>query len=115
MDKRRTRWRTCILGWILSCCREGATGSGASASRRSGACLRNDVQTLGQRVQAMAHLVNAHVTPAGCCPYAAYGCLGTGHAERVPGLDHERVNERRSEEHTSELQSLRHLVCRLLL
>src|SRR5205814_9704634 len=26
-----------------------------------------------------------------------------------------RKNERRSEEHTSELQSLRHLVCRLLL
>src|SRR5258705_5984088 len=26
-----------------------------------------------------------------------------------------RVNEARSEEHTSELQSLRHLVCRLLL
>src|SRR5258705_9625392 len=30
------------------------------------------------------------------------------HAERGPGQD-------RSEEHTSELQSLRHLVCRLLL
>src|SRR5205814_10665216 len=27
----------------------------------------------------------------------------------------ENVSERRSEEHTSELQSLRHLVCRLLL
>src|SRR5262245_63962150 len=28
---------------------------------------------------------------------------------------HQRVAPRRSEEHTSELQSLRHLVCRLLL
>src|SRR5882724_12776106 len=38
---------------------------------------------------------------------------------REPGVD-DRVHEReavalRSEEHTSELQSLRHLVCRLLL
>src|SRR5205814_3475177 len=30
-------------------------------------------------------------------------------------IDHLRVEEARSEEHTSELQSLRHLVCRLLL
>src|SRR5262245_11622395 len=33
--------------------------------------------------------------------------------QRANGVDIERV--RRSEEHTSELQSLRHLVCRLLL
>src|SRR5205814_4514476 len=32
---------------------------------------------------------------------------------RIPVADH--VNQTRSEEHTSELQSLRHLVCRLLL
>src|SRR5437899_12353983 len=31
------------------------------------------------------------------------------------GPQHHQIPERRSEEHTSELQSLRHLVCRLLL
>src|SRR5262245_62368685 len=34
---------------------------------------------------------------------------------REMGLDPESEQARRSEEHTSELQSLRHLVCRLLL
>src|SRR5437899_5264706 len=36
---------------------------------------------------------------------------------RVPGRpdDRDRAGSGRSEEHTSELQSLRHLVCRLLL
>src|SRR5205814_9353406 len=33
----------------------------------------------------------------------------------VHGVEDRTVNEKRSEEHTSELQSLRHLVCRLLL
>src|SRR5205814_9973180 len=32
-----------------------------------------------------------------------------------PSVEVLRVRDRRSEEHTSELQSLRHLVCRLLL
>src|SRR3712207_7807129 len=36
---------------------------------------------------------------------------GTGHADPVPGLP----VRRRSEEHTSELQSRQYLVCRLLL
>src|SRR5262245_63295064 len=33
----------------------------------------------------------------------------------TPGAELSAAAERRSEEHTSELQSLRHLVCRLLL
>src|SRR5262245_64630067 len=33
----------------------------------------------------------------------------------VRAVAHQAVGHRRSEEHTSELQSLRHLVCRLLL
>src|SRR5262245_64581271 len=38
------------------------------------------------------------------------------HDETCAGLCHDRQEPwRRSEEHTSELQSLRHLVCRLLL
>src|SRR5258705_5769733 len=44
------------------------------------------------------------------CPSAAQRMVGRqseSHSEAVP--------PRRSEEHTSELQSLRHLVCRLLL
>src|SRR5205814_3158838 len=36
-------------------------------------------------------------------------------AQRRPPLDVEAGHGGRSEEHTSELQSLRHLVCRLLL
>src|SRR5205814_7027383 len=33
----------------------------------------------------------------------------------VPSMSIDAINSGRSEEHTSELQSLRHLVCRLLL
>src|SRR5205814_8870502 len=40
------------------------------------------------------------------------GAWRTGVPEHVP---HHRPGQPRSEEHTSELQSLRHLVCRLLL
>src|ERR1035438_7857535 len=35
--------------------------------------------------------------------------------QMLKGLDVLLINDTRSEEHTSELQSLRHLVCRLLL
>src|SRR5438477_13088683 len=38
-----------------------------------------------------------------------------GHAEERPDDDHKADRERRSEEHTSELQSHVNLVCRLLL
>src|SRR5207244_10979501 len=37
------------------------------------------------------------------------------HAGDVPGSDKEKKNKPRSEEHTSELQSPDHIVCRLLL
>src|SRR5436853_3790938 len=37
------------------------------------------------------------------------------HNSRIDGRSSVRTLSRRSEEHTSELQSLRHLVCRLLL
>src|SRR5258705_3392284 len=40
---------------------------------------------------------------------------GSECGERRDGLADEAVHHHRSEEHTSELQSLRHLVCRLLL
>src|SRR5205814_10049809 len=50
--------------------------------------------------------------------WASYGVLGL--ASRIPYIVHchggdVRHRLQRSEEHTSELQSLRHLVCRLLL
>src|SRR5436853_2686880 len=65
----------------------------------------------------------------GGCPdpfrrrFSAGGLPGRRHLERPPGLDARVLLRRRvhllrgprSEEHTSELQSLRHLVCRLLL
>src|SRR2546429_5963478 len=38
-----------------------------------------------------------------------------GHGFAATGLDAELLNDVRSEEHTSELQSRLHLVCRLLL
>src|SRR5437899_3766245 len=47
--------------------------------------------------------------PRGDLVDPASGIVGQGRARRL------RVNNDRSEEHTSELQSLRHLVCRLLL
>src|SRR5437899_7809155 len=47
----------------------------------------------------------------GVCPYCAVGCGQLIYAKDGKIID----IEGRSEEHTSELQSLRHLVCRLLL
>src|SRR5438046_5548882 len=48
--------------------------------------------------------------------FAFAGPIGRA-AARVPGLERQvaRLEEERSEEHTSELQSLTNLVCRLLL
>src|SRR2546422_6778139 len=52
--------------------------------------------------------------PAGALPRGAAGARPVpGTAERLPRLAGER--QQRSEEHTSELQSRLHLVCRLLL
>src|SRR5262245_62861818 len=48
--------------------------------------------------------------PGPCCSSSAPGGGRSGHAELSAEL-----GVPRSEEHTSELQSLRHLVCRLLL
>src|ERR1039458_10569508 len=42
-------------------------------------------------------------------------CRPPVHKNRRPSLLENGCNSMRSEEHTSELQSLRHLVCRLLL
>src|SRR5262245_65220103 len=56
----------------------------------------------------------------GCCtleprasPWFSHRSGAVGDATPAPGALHDPP--RRSEEHTSELQSLRHLVCRLLL
>src|SRR5205814_9892184 len=46
---------------------------------------------------------------------AAWPNLPGGHAVGKPARRRRRPGHPRSEEHTSELQSLRHLVCRLLL
>src|SRR5205814_7200892 len=45
----------------------------------------------------------------------SYIVRGTGSAESFQSCAHGAGRRMRSEEHTSELQSLRHLVCRLLL
>src|SRR5258705_3412912 len=71
--------------------------------------------TLFRSLVATAHLDRSQIGPLG---HAARRVQRREHgAERAdligPGLRH--LTDDRSEEHTSELQSLRHLVCRLLL
>src|SRR5690349_23853841 len=51
----------------------------------------------------------------GCSPIKAVRELGLERRETVRSLSAARVRDLRSEEHTSELQSRRDLVCRLLL
>src|ERR1035438_87125 len=94
---------------------------GSLPGRRSGSPAGFDGFLLGEAVKEGAH------TLYGTVEAMAYGASGlprltvrTESGERVP-LDANFVtiatgiNAHRSEEHTSELQSLRHLVCRLLL
>src|SRR3712207_7322634 len=45
------------------------------------------------------------------CP----GCAGSRGDSTIPGTSEPEIRVRRSEEHTSELQSRQYLVCRLLL
>src|SRR5262245_24504583 len=56
---------------------------------------------------------------SGLCRSDGYPCMATSHRgdrDRTPPRRwHPAADSLRSEEHTSELQSLRHLVCRLLL
>src|SRR5438093_5199959 len=57
--------------------------------------------------------------PPWSCPYASAPCVARHQHERIvralPVTRQDVVGELRSEEHTSELQSLTNLVCRLLL
>src|SRR5947208_5012690 len=48
-------------------------------------------------------------------PAEAEAVLTSGHQKTASEIPHVRLDEIRSEEHTSELQSPDHLVCRLLL
>src|SRR5437899_9612741 len=59
------------------------------------------------------HGVLQSVVPPASVP--AWQCFATGKNPAKIGLFGFATISRRSEEHTSELQSLRHLVCRLLL
>src|SRR5947199_7592168 len=56
-----------------------------------------------------------HVTVVLCCDPKAFTHTNPLDGMSEGGLVCERFRIARSEEHTSELQSLRHLVCRLLL
>src|SRR5437899_8037277 len=67
---------------------------------------------LSIEVQAHDRKTGLYVTPRG--GRAELGGVGR-ERERIVAALHARCPEARSEEHTSELQSLRHLVCRLLL
>src|ERR1035441_9742467 len=55
------------------------------------------------------------VTLAACAVLIAAGCKNHYGEDGKPAEDKITAGTNRSEEHTSELQSLRHLVCRLLL
>src|SRR5258705_9709696 len=57
------------------------------------------------------------ISPRATCSMSSRRDVGAGAGPRsIPSLVSSRSNRSlRSEEHTSELQSLRHLVCRLLL
>src|SRR5437016_12110137 len=56
-----------------------------------------------------------HVSPGLLSPHASIGGSGTAiRSATFAGIDEQRRGDR-SEEHTSELQSLTNLVCRLLL
>src|SRR2546425_8775522 len=71
-----------------------------------------------QQVRVVRHLLHADVDRAGDAPdllRETGGGLVVGHLVRPDDLDVERGRQPRSEEHTSELQSLAYLVCRLLL
>src|SRR2546425_8068958 len=52
---------------------------------------------------------------AGHQEHSAAQSVGAGAADRLEGNPHAMTRVQRSEEHTSELQSLAYLVCRLLL
>src|SRR5690625_5591837 len=83
------------------------------------------IVTIGSK-EGLAHLMLATLeqgdtvlVPNPSYPIHIYGAVIAGANVRsvpmVPGIDFFAVIERRSEEHTSELQSRGHLVCRLLL
>src|SRR3712207_8645509 len=64
-------------------------------------------------------LFRSRRSAARCCPYISLTCPDTGRVVRsglAGKVGHRRIGRgRRSEEHTSELQSRQYLVCRLLL
>src|ERR1035438_10762737 len=70
---------------------------------------------LAGHCEAVAHGGYAEGYPAVLVQLAVEGANGFGVRIAIAGVDHAAMPEYRSEEHTSELQSLRHLVCRLLL
>src|SRR5205814_9225169 len=73
--------------------------------------VRDDVEPRRTGVHLVPH-------SPGSVKYASHPCPLPATAGRgffLPTIARVTDDERRSEEHTSELQSLRHLVCRLLL
>src|SRR5687768_18306833 len=73
---------------------------------RSGRCQARVVQRRGDRQRAGAPLGDAEILGERQRAYAPADCLPPSHLQ---------AGGERSEEHTSELQSRLHLVCRLLL
>src|SRR5258705_4084937 len=104
------RWRSDnAAAWCWrqqSCCKIASAGGGARPPRTT--LLRGPDQLLRSRTEEH-----------GVAPKNPLSRLVTDPAFQKPGKESEfdrgSLLARRSEEHTSELQSLRHLVCRLLL
>src|ERR1039458_4826626 len=93
------------------CCRRKASQSRVLCGQRN-----------RMRGRQCSYRRGIRTSPHGKCECCRANCGGNAvpygglQAKSVFGREHHRDPERpRSEEHTSELQSLRHLVCRLLL
>src|SRR6266511_5836931 len=87
------------MTWTCSCV---TVTSCSGLEGRAGACGCRELRS-GFRPSSIPALLGYPVHPA------SQPC------QRLPSLFHARAKQRRSEEHTSELQSRENLVCRLLL
>src|SRR5205814_8670089 len=74
---------------------------------RAGARLKRDFWAAASPCCTPASLLGS----AGGTGSPGAAVQGSGHLHQAPGVDAAARDRARSEEHTSELQSLRHLVC----
>src|SRR5205814_4030955 len=124
--KRRANWRNSSASWTLMTCWSASSARSASES--------DSLRSLRSRCRVASQLNKLGRASAKrpCQPSTAHRRFDHTSAEEVSAAFRQYVTidrsrffahaprqvlqpQARSEEHTSELQSLRHLVCRLLL